>query len=252
MKIVLIGDIGWRNLYHLGDEAMTEAAIKMLRTRGIDDITLTAGHPEVAEAFYGLPTVPRVGYWGAWSRAKMESRLRDLDTELVSHTDTGGTATDIITAIARADAVLIAGGGNMNSQHVQHLFERLSIMRIAKHFAKPLVVTSRTVGPLLDDKDVPLVKEILDYASLFGARESDTFELLKSFEGRDSVVKQCMDDAMMLTAEVEDIAAMAKYVTSRYVIRRLRRAQSKHRHGPRCVLRTARRPSRQPGRAVGR
>lgn len=40
MDVVVGGDIGWRYLYHLSDEAMTEATIDVLPERGIDDMTL--------------------------------------------------------------------------------------------------------------------------------------------------------------------------------------------------------------------
>lgn len=118
MKIVILGDIGWQFLYHLGDEAMTEAAIDMLKQRGVEDITLIAGKPAVAEAFYGLPAVKRAGFSSKWSRERLESHLEHVG-RILEH---GTFESDTVYAAARdADAVIIAGGGNMNSDHFFHL-----------------------------------------------------------------------------------------------------------------------------------
>ncbi|WIE80440.1 polysaccharide pyruvyl transferase family protein [Curtobacterium sp. MCSS17_016] len=218
MKIVVVGDIGWKDLYHLGDEAMTDAAIELLRARGITDITVTGGTPDIAADFYQVPAVSRIGFVGRWSRARMEARLAQLDEELASFIDDAGEAKDAITAISRADAVLIAGGGNLNSRHVQHMFERVSMVRIAKHFGKPVALTSQTIGPDIVDGDRALLQEILDYAVLIGARESDTRSLLLRLGVDPSKVHHCMDDALMLTASDADHAAVEQYVSDRYVI----------------------------------
>ncbi|WIE66325.1 polysaccharide pyruvyl transferase family protein [Curtobacterium sp. MCLR17_036] len=218
MKIVVVGDIGWKDLYHLGDEAMTDAAIELLRARGVTDITVTAGNPDIAAAFYGVSAVSRIGYVGRWSRARMEARLAQLDDELEAFEDDGGEAKDAITAIARADAVLIAGGGNLNSRHVQHVFERASMARIARHFGKPLALTSQTIGPDIADGDRALLQEILDDAVVIGARETDTEALLLRHGVDRAKVQHCMDDALMLTASDDDHSAMQQYVSDRYVI----------------------------------
>lgn len=78
MKCVLIGDIGWWDLYHLGDEAMTEAAIDLLTERGVDEITLVAGDPKVSEKFYGLPAVKRLRFSGKWSRKRLDEELEKI------------------------------------------------------------------------------------------------------------------------------------------------------------------------------
>lgn len=199
MKCVIIGDIGWKDLYHLGDEAMTEVAIEQLQRRGISDITLVAGQPEVAEAFYGCPSVSRIGFLGRWGRDECERVLERVTADLES----GELAeTDLYGAIAAADFVVIAGGGNLNSSHFNHVYERVAFTRIAKHLRKPLFVTSQTVGPALRDRDTVLVGEILAYASCFGARESTTYEaLLQQWGGSPERVALTMDDVVLLDAD---------------------------------------------------
>lgn len=197
MNVVIVGDIGWRYLYHLGDEAMTEAAIDMLRERGIDDITLVAGQPEVSEAFYKLPCVTRVGFRSNWTRRGMDGHLSRVADTLAAEIEPG----TIFEAIRDCDVVLIAGGGNMNSNDYHLLYERVATKRIAEHFGKPLYVTSQTVGPTLTDGDRELVMEIADYARAFGAREATTAKLMRTGAARPELVFETLDDATTLTSD---------------------------------------------------
>ncbi len=199
-----MGDIGWAHLYHLGDEAMTEAAIAMLRERNVTDVVLVADDPSVAEARYGVPAVPRFGFEDGWGRPRLNHHLAVITTELEEHVVSRGRPPSVIDAVAEADAVLIAGGGNLNSQHKYRLYERAALARIARHFSKPLFVTSQTVGPLMREPDIPLLMEIVDYATCFGAREATTLRFLLERGADATRVVHTMDDAMMLTPDEKD------------------------------------------------
>lgn len=209
MNVVLIGDIGWRFLYHLGDEAMTEAAIDMLRARGVEDITLVAAQPDVAEKFYRLPSVTRVGFRSGWTRERMDDALAGVTRRLAQGEHEQGT---IYAAIRDCDVVIIAGGGNMNSQDYHLLYERLAATRIAAHYGKPLYVTSQTVGPVLTPQDQGHVAEIVDYARVFGAREETTAALMRSLAADPTRVRDTHDDAIVLTSD-EASRAAAKELT---------------------------------------
>lgn len=220
MKVVVIGDVGWRDLYHLGDEAMTEAAIQMLAARGVDEITIIGGQADVTSAFYGLPSVARIGFRGNWDRKRHETTLAAVGSALAGESTADSALAGVIDAVQHSDAVLIAGGGNMNSDHVNHLYERLALTRVAKAHNVPLYVVSQTVGPYLIDRDREMVQEILEYARCFAAREADTYHLLKglSADGADKV-SHMMDDAMMLRPEAEDLNALSPMrLASRYIV----------------------------------
>ncbi|WP_084127794.1 polysaccharide pyruvyl transferase family protein [Demequina sp. NBRC 110055] len=215
MNVVVIGDIGWKYLYHLGDEAMTEAAIDMLRERGVDGITLIAGDADVASAFYGLPAVPRLGFNGRWSRDGNAGHLRTVDATLAAGEFTRGT---VYTAVRDADAVVIAGGGNMNAAHSHHLYERVALTRVAAHFGTPLYVTSQTVGPTLTDDDRAMVAEIAAYATSFGAREAMTHALVSGLAEDPSRVVHTLDDAAVLRADAPAREAVESFgLPDRYV-----------------------------------
>lgn len=198
MKCVVVGDIGWEHLYHLGDEAMTEAALSLLEARGVDEITLVAGQPEVSESFYNRPAVKRFAFGSKWDRNRLEAKLAKVTRQFDS------AESPLHEAVRDADAVVIAGGGNMNSDHVHLLYERVAIARLARHTSTPLFVTSQTVGPMLRKRDQELVSEIIEIAECFGARELTTYRLALELGGDPERVIHTMDDAMMLKAHEED------------------------------------------------
>lgn len=204
MKTIILGDIGWRSQYHVGDEAMTEAALEHLRAHGLTDITLIAGEPDVAEAIYGVPAVARIGYHRPWGRMKLEQTRARLKRALLKPGDATPQMATMIEAIRGSDAAIIAGGGNLNSSHAYHLFERWSFAHIAEHFGVPLYVVSQTVGPDLEGQDRSLVIDILTYAKFFGARETSTYHLLKELDPGSNNVVHTMDDAVLIRPNPSD------------------------------------------------
>lgn len=206
-RVLVIGDVSWRGRYHLGDEAMTEVALSELQDRGFE-VTLVAGTPEISADLYGVPCVPAFGYANQRTREARESRL-----EAILRADAVGAGlTDeersTVLAVKAADAVVIAGGGNMNSNGSHHIFERLTLTRIAHSVGVPVYVTSQTVGPALDKEDREQLREIAQYATVFGAREATTTALMRelcastthdlSGYGAHASIVQTLDDAILL------------------------------------------------------
>ncbi|TGD08486.1 polysaccharide pyruvyl transferase family protein [Brevibacterium sp. S111] len=194
MKAVVLGDIGWKELYHLGDEAMTEVAVSELQERGFEP-TLVAGDPDVSAKMYDVPAVGRVGFWSKEDRSQHKKRLGRLGKVLDGPE---GDYTDIVKAVRSADLTIIAGGGNLNDQLPSHVYERLAFKRIAEKFSKPLVVSSQTVGPNLSGEMRDAVIEIADYARVFGCRDASSVGLVRSLvKDRHRVYRQ-VDDAAVL------------------------------------------------------
>lgn len=219
MNVVIVGDIGWRYLYHLGDEAMTEAAIDLLGARGVDDITLVAGQPSVAQELYGHTAVPRVRFSADWSRARNDWRLKDV-ARVLEEQDWDDNP--IYSAIRTCDAVLIAGGGNMNTRDYHLLYGRVAAKRIAEHFGKPLYVSSQTVGPALSPEDLDLVVEIADYARAFGCREATSASLMREHVAHPERIFHTLDDAILLESDApartaaEELAGAGPYVVASF------------------------------------
>ena len=216
MKVVVVGDMSYRGRYHLGDEAMSEVAVSELTSRGFS-VTLVAGNPEVSTRMYGVPAVPRFGFVGIPQRA---DKIAHSDAILASVCGDAEppAGTDVsIAALRAADALVIAGGGNLNTIGEHHLFERLTLMRIAKNLGIPLYVTSQTVGPHLLPPDQELVREIAEYARVFGVRESRTAELMRGLCGESATIVRTVDDAVLLDGSVVPIDP-ANPLPERYIL----------------------------------
>ena len=174
MRIVSIGDIGpLDGMLHVGDEAMFEAMVLELRSRGATHITgLSSNLADSAER-YGVDAIRNLGFQGG-DRAASERRMHDILTGRIEPRD---PAVDIVQAVQTADVVVIAGGGNMTSIWPSHIFERATLGALAVAAGTPLVVSGQTLGPQLDDADGVLLAGLLRSADLVGVREGDSLAL---------------------------------------------------------------------------
>src|SRR6188508_130872 len=100
MHFVAIGDIGVVDgMLHVGDEAMFEALVLELRARGVDRITAISSNVDDTRARYGVEAVEGFGFTGD----------REANERLLA----GGVSGAIREAVEQADAVVVAGRGNM-------------------------------------------------------------------------------------------------------------------------------------------
>lgn len=216
MQVVVVGDLAWEGRYHLGDEAMSEVVLDQLRQRG-DAVTFIAGDPEITQRMYGVDAVPRLGFRGL-SRDEQERLLIDLADAAAGRVHAPGGTQPTLNALRAADAVVIAGGGNLNSIGIHHVFERLAVTRIAKRLGIPLYVTSQTVGPHLRDSERELVAEIARYARVFGVREHHSATLMRALCGAEARVVHTLDDAVLLesTPVSVDLSAPTRYAVGSF------------------------------------
>lgn len=194
LKVVLIGDVGWKHFYHLGDEAMMQVAIEQLRKHSTE-ITVVAAQPAVTSAMYRVRSVPRIGFSKSWELASLDGRLEGIVEEASRNASNEGT---MFHALAEADLAIIAGGGNLNSLYYQHVYERVAFARIANAFRVPLVVTGQTVGPDLKHREKAMIQEIVSYARIFGVREQGSYKLLEALGCDMSKVVSSLDDGFLL------------------------------------------------------
>lgn len=220
-RIVMIGDVGWSSFYHLGDEAMTELAIDALRERTDIEITLIAGEPDYAQQMYGVDAIKRIGF----KRDRPPNIARTK--QVLDHVKGGGVsgslkpddpALAVIEAVRRSDAVLIAGGGNLNSMFAHHIFERATLAKIARALGKPYALTSQTLGPLIYGEDREIVHDLLAEAAFIGTRESFTTDLAAELGGSAATIRRQVDDAFSLTACEEDRAAVADLTAEPFIL----------------------------------
>lgn len=204
MRIVAIGDVGVvDDMIHIGDEAMFDELQAQLRRRGATRITALSSNPAETTARYGVESIPNIGFSPAavGDRAGMQARF-----DLVLRAATGGAgsadllppddpARAVIAAVRDADAVAIAGGGNMASIWPLHIYERACLGRLAALFGRPLVVSGQTIGPELTGGDRALVGDLLSSARLVGLRESASARLVADLGVPAAITRSTIDDA---------------------------------------------------------
>ena len=74
-------------------------------------------------------------------------------------------------AIATMDAVVVSGGGNLNSRYGWLLYERAAAVRAAKHAGVPVYVTGQSLGPVLNPEDAQVLERMLRTARSVTVRE---------------------------------------------------------------------------------
>ena len=209
-RVLVIGDIG-QHTYHVGDEAMTIASAEALSEGGaaVTLMTRDVGHSaryigaavnhEAAQHEAGAPYAYLPFFLFPWAPAERELTLAALEcvlaqlhadrerpsvTELVAlpqvqalpevlHplAQTVERMVEFADAIATMDAVVVSGGGNLNSRYGWLLYERAAAVSAAEHAGVPVYVTGQSLGPVLNPEDAQILERMLRTARSVTVRE---------------------------------------------------------------------------------
>lgn len=209
-RVLVIGDIG-QHTYHVGDEAMTIASAQALSEGGaaVTLMTRDVGHSaryigaavnhEAAQHEAGAPYEYLPFLLFPWAPAERELTLAALEcvltelhadrerpsvTELVAlpqvqalpevlHplAQTVERMVEFADAIATMDALVVSGGGNLNSRYGWLLYERAAAVRAAEHAGVPVYVTGQSLGPVLSPEDAQVLERMLRTARSVTVRE---------------------------------------------------------------------------------
>ena len=209
-RVLVIGDIG-QHTYHVGDEAMTIASAQALSeggaavtlmTRDVDHSARYIGaavNHEAAQHEAGAPYAYLPFFLFPWAPAERELTLAALEcvltelhadrerpsvTELVALPQvqalpevlhpleqTVERMVEFADAIATMDAVVVSGGGNLNSRYGWLLYERAAAVRAAEHAGVPVYVTGQSLGPVLSPEDAQVLERMLRTARSVTVRE---------------------------------------------------------------------------------
>lgn len=204
-RVLVIGDIG-QHIYHVGDEAMTIASAQALSEGGtaVTLMTRDVGHSaryigaavnhEADAPYEYLPF-----FLFPWAPAERELTLAALEcilAQLHAGRERPSTAelvalpqvqalpevlhpleqtvermVDFADSIASMDAVVISGGGNLNSRFGWLLYERAAAVRAAEHAGVPVYVTGQSLGPVLNPEDAQVLERMLHTARSVTVRE---------------------------------------------------------------------------------
>ena len=208
-RVLVIGDIG-QHTYHVGDEAMTIASAQALSEGGaaVTLMTRDVGHSaryigaanrEAANHKVGAPYEYLPFFLFPWAPAERELTLAALEcilAQLHAGRERPSTAelvalpqvqalpevlhpleqtvermVDFADSIASMDAVVISGGGNLNSRFGWLLYERAAAVRAAEHAGVPVYVTGQSLGPVLNPEDAQVLERMLRTARSVTVRE---------------------------------------------------------------------------------
>ena len=204
-RVLVIGDIG-QHTYHVGDEAMTIASAEALSEGGaaVTLMTRDVGH---SARYIGAAVNHEAGapyeylpfFLFPWAPADRELTLAALECILAQlHADREHPSTaelsvlpqvqalpevlhplaqtvermvEFADAIATMDAVVVSGGGNLNSRYGWLLYERAAAVRAAEHAGVPVYVTGQSLGPVLNPEDAQVLERMLRTARSVTVRE---------------------------------------------------------------------------------
>ena len=209
-RVLVIGDIG-QHTYHVGDEAMTIASAEALSEGGaaVTLMTRDVGHSaryigaavnhEAAQHEAGAPYEYLPFLLFPWAPAERELTLAAFEcvlTELHADREHPSTAelsvlpqvqalpevlhpleqtvermVEFADSIAAMDAVVISGGGNLNSRYGWLLYERAAAVCAAEHAGVPVYVTGQSLGPVLSPEDAQVLERMLRTAQSVTVRE---------------------------------------------------------------------------------
>ena len=229
--MLVIGDIG-QHTYHVGDEAMTIASAAALSEGGaaVTLMTRDVGHSaryigaavnhEAVNREAGAPYEYLPFFLFPWAPAERELTLAALECILAQlHTDRERPSTaelvalpqvqalpevlhplaqtvermvEFADAIATMDAVVVSGGGNLNSRYGWLLYERAAAVRAAEHAGVPVYVTGQSLGPVLNPEDAQVLERMLRIARSVTVRERSSLAWCRE-RGIDA--RLCVDDA---------------------------------------------------------
>jgi len=203
-RVLVIGDIG-QHTYHVGDEAMTIASAQALSEGGAAvtlmtrDVDHSARYIGAAAHEAGAPYEYLPFFLFPWAPAERELTLAALESilvELHANRERPSTAelvalpqvqalpevlhpleqtvermVEFADAIAAMDAVVVSGGGNLNSRYGWLLYERAAAVRAAEHAGVPVYVTGQSLGPVLNPEDAQVLERMLRTARSVTVRE---------------------------------------------------------------------------------
>ena len=194
-RLLVIADVGGEHERHIGDEAMLLANLAALRALiGHVAFTIVSRDPVWVTQRYDADSVPLFGFPDEPSahteRASLLAHLLDATIGKKRH--------KTVDAVASADAVIVSGGGNLSSTWPHLLYERTTLLQLARHFGKPSVVLGQTIGPRLEADQRRLLSATLPYARFVGVRDLPSAALAVDLGVPHQQIWYQCDDAMFL------------------------------------------------------
>ena len=185
-RVLVVGDIG-QPVYHVGDEAMTISTAEYLADAGMQ-VILATRDADQSKRYLGARGSSAYEYMPfllfPWAPAEREITLERLEEFLVSGVmpnlpdfcPSAQQIRDFVEGIQSVDAVVISGGGNLNSRYGWLLYERAAIALVAQYAKIPVFVSGQSIGPVLSPRDEEVLLRMLRSATSVAVRERSSYE----------------------------------------------------------------------------
>ena len=192
MKLLLLADVSG-STSHVGDEAMLEANIALLRRLlPTCEIQVAAGANWKSNRL-GVEAVPRLEF-SRHSEAEREAMLASLsEGSMADH--------PAVNAALACDALIISGGGNLSKSWPHHIYERLAMARQAASKGAKIIILGQTLGPEFRLREQELVTELMRHSIWTGLRETYSYTLALELGARRETLSYQQDDAAFLEPE---------------------------------------------------
>ena len=198
MRIALLCDVD-QTIYHVGDEAIATLSTRHLEERG-HEVHRISRHEKYGPG--GAPaarTIPALTFpWPLEARATYLGEIRAVLAGRREALPAQDKLFGIIDRIREVDALVIGGGGSLNSRFGWLLDERLATALVARHLGKPVVLSGQSLGPVLTNHDRETVAELLGLCELVGLRDRDSVRIARQLAPEHPVIVQTLDDAVGL------------------------------------------------------
>lgn len=202
-RIALLCDVD-QAVYHVGDEAIAEASAAELSRRGFEVVPVsrreaygpsgTGDAPRGPEGTIRALTFP----WPPTERGRYLSEIRRVLAGDHGALPPEDKLFEIIEQLRTVDALVIGGGGSLNSRYGWLLDERLGTALVAASLGMPIVLTGQSLGPALSVTDRRSLGELLDLCCLVGVRDDDSLAIARSLRPDHPALLRTQDDAVTL------------------------------------------------------
>jgi polysaccharide pyruvyl transferase WcaK-like protein len=147
-RLVVVGDVGGPDHFHLGDEAMLEANLEAFRRRISEvNFTVLSHDPQWTAQRYSVESLP---FPAIPKGISAEAFLRKaVDASDPHRFWLNWVGEDLADRMRKASGLVISGGGNLCESWPEKILERVALLELAQIYGVPAVVLGQTIGPAL-------------------------------------------------------------------------------------------------------
>ena len=199
-RLVVIGDVGGPDHFHLGDEAMLEANLEAFRRRIPEiDFTVLSRDPAWTAQRYSVESLP-------FPTIAKESSPDAFLREAVDASDRhrfwlNWVGEDLADRMSKASGLVISGGGNLCESWPEKILERAALLELAQIYGIPAVVLGQTIGPALRPDQQILLRRAFEEVRWIGVRDDSSAGVAASLGVPPKLVHRQLDDAFFLAPE---------------------------------------------------